>query len=301
MIIDQLPALQTAGDNDEIVIEVGTTTYKIKKENFLKEFMPKSGGEFTGDVTANGVLDVTNRRVKKDLDTVGWKRVLTVGNGYGGFGYSGVIDLTITRAYNNTNNESHKVSLFINYDASCQFLGEQSFSNTQIIDKIRYTTDGSRNGHLDIHYNSTALNSVTVDYVVHNDPERQQYTTAEGLTSVNDAPSGETVLTTYDFAGNTNGDVSSSFTTSKGTVNAYRSGNIVTLSFVGNSTTWASDEVFATIDSSCRPIMNIDVVSYIGRQAVIVRLKQNGDVVLYVASTLTGNQRLYFSCTYQVA
>ena len=58
MIIDQLPALQTAGDNDEIVIEVGTTTYKIKKADFLKEFMPKSGGTFSGNVTMDGNLNI---------------------------------------------------------------------------------------------------------------------------------------------------------------------------------------------------------------------------------------------------
>lgn len=58
MIIDQLPALQSAGDNDEIVIEVGTTTYKIKKADFLKEFMPKSGGTFSGDVTVTNNLNI---------------------------------------------------------------------------------------------------------------------------------------------------------------------------------------------------------------------------------------------------
>lgn len=157
---------------------------------------------FNGNATFKGVVDVTNRRVKKDLNTVGWKRVLTVGGSYGGFGYSGVIDLTITRAYNNANNEAHKVSLFVNYGAVCQFIGEESFSNTKIIDKIRYTKDGSNNGYLDIHYNSSGLNSVVVDYVVHNTPDRQVFFTPAALSDVADEPSGETVMKTYTFAAN---------------------------------------------------------------------------------------------------
>ena len=100
---------------------------------------------------------------------------------------------------------------------------------------------------------------------------------------------------------NTEGDVSSSFSSSKGGFNAYRCGKMVTVTFLGNSTTWTTDEVVGTIGSDVIPALSyIDVVGYIGRQAVVVRLNQTGDITLWIGSTLTGNQRLYFSCTYPI-
>ena len=248
-------------------------------------------------LTITGFPDVTNRRVIKNLNTVGWKRVLTVGNGYGGFGYSGVIDLTITRSYNNTNNESHKVSLFINYNASCQFLGEQSFSNTQIIDKIRYTMDGSSNGHLDIHYNSTALNSVTVDYVVHNDPGRQQYTTAEGLTIVNDAPSGETVKKTYNFAADTEavGTVTGASGFTPAETDVKRSGRVVYVHFYVQNVSIAANTftLIGTLSGVPLPEKNIRWLAGGGGHAydavtpVYAILETNGNITVRPPSAIS--------------
>lgn len=203
MIIDQLPALATAGDNDEIAIEVGTTTYKIKKSDFLKEFMPKSGGEFTGSVTVGGVLDVTQRRCYANLSSAGWYRALNVTGGFGGGVRSFAVDINITRSYDSTNNEAHCVKLLCVYNGNSIFTNEVSKSNALIIDKIRYNNDSDGNGFLDIHYAGSVTNETSVDFTVHVNPQSQDRFTVRPLDPVADSPSGETVLTTYVFAANT--------------------------------------------------------------------------------------------------
>lgn len=198
MIIDQLPALATAGDNDEIAIEVGTTTYKIKKSDFLKEFMPKSGGEFTGNVTVGGVLDVTTRRCAATLSSAGWYRVCKIAI-IGRGAYSFALDLNICRQFNSASPEQHGIRLIVNWD-SYSFVNENSKSNTQIITKIRYTKDSNNNGYVDIYYDFANANIVYCEFAAHGFyPELY---TIESLQPVDPSPYGETVLKEYTFAEN---------------------------------------------------------------------------------------------------
>lgn len=50
MLIDQLPEITTANDADELPIEQGTTTRKIKFSNLLKGVLKLIGGTLTGDL-----------------------------------------------------------------------------------------------------------------------------------------------------------------------------------------------------------------------------------------------------------
>lgn len=209
MIINQLPSVSSAADADEIVVEIGTTTYKIKKSDFLKEFMKKSGGEFTGDVTVNGVLDVTPRRCYASLSSPGWYRVMTFAtssaadiNGANGL----QIDLVINRSFSSTNNETHRVSLEMTYN-NIAFTNESSLSNYQAITKIRYNTNTSgstKYGYVDIYYSSNDANFVYVDFIV-----RQAYKPDQAAIKANeplligDSPANETELAKYEFASNT--------------------------------------------------------------------------------------------------
>lgn len=206
MIIDQLPALVTAGNNDEIAIEVGTTTYKIKKSDFLKEFMPKSGGEFTGNVTVGGVLDVTNRRCYATLSQEGWYRVMTFSDpnqteSTACGAPSRFISFYITRGYSSNNNEVHKID-YLNPYCNYKFANETSVSNQMIIDKIRSTKSGG-NMHIDIHYSASTSNAVSVEFDVHTMQTLQSLYTAVIFTPVAVSPNGETVLKEYTFAANT--------------------------------------------------------------------------------------------------
>lgn len=256
---------------------------------------------FDSGVTIGGTLSVTNRRAAVNSASAGWHRVLefapnTATHRLGRAGL--IIDFDITRF--STANETHKVSLSL-IETNARFMGEESNSNTQLIDKIRYIYDNSK-GYVDIHFSSSLSSYVAVDYQVSGcGAGYLAKVHTMNLADVADSPSGETVLTEYNLSANTEGNVTSSFSSSKGTFQAFRCGKMVTVAFLGNSTTWTADEVFGTIGSDVIPALSyIDVVGYIGRQAVVVRLNQTGDITLWIGSTLTGNQRLYFSFTYPI-
>jgi hypothetical protein len=151
----------------------------------------------SGDTTLDGVLDVTKRRCSADLSSVGWYRVLsfetneTIQRG----AYPIVIDLCIRRAYNNNNNELHKVSLLVDYN-NIVFGDEVSLSNAYYIRNIRYTTSSTKS-YIDIRYSLSQSNNVSVDFTVHALPSMCQGIKAESLQSVADAPAGETVQASY--------------------------------------------------------------------------------------------------------
>lgn len=156
-----------------------------------------------GDATVNGVLDVTQRRCYADLSQAGWYRVLTIsGQGLAGRGgRAWIIDLHITRNYNDAYNELHSIKLLGVWD-SLTFADEVSKSNVFGIDKIRYMLNGNV-GYVDIHYSLTSSNGVAVDFDVHTRYDTQGAFTANSLGAVAPAPSGETALKEYTFAANT--------------------------------------------------------------------------------------------------
>ena len=111
-----------------------------------------------------------------------------------------IIDFSLLRRYANNLNETHKISLFANYN-SIEFLDEVSKSISRGIDKIRYIYNGT-DGYVDIHYSLVDSNFVSCDFIVHA-PMYQSRFTVESLQAVADAPSGETVMTTHTFVPNT--------------------------------------------------------------------------------------------------
>ena len=148
------------------------------------------------------------KSVSATLSSAGWYRLIKVNagavrsltNGY----RSAVITIKLmtSRGANNTT-EEHEIKLFSGSHAY-PFTGEISESSTLWIDKIRFnyiTTDDIQ--YIDIHFIGTSATNVTGCFTVDVDPEAQQYYTAETLQSVADAPTGESVLTIYEFAENT--------------------------------------------------------------------------------------------------
>ena len=156
------------------------------------------GGSFFGsDVTFNGVLDVTQRRCYATLSSAGWYRVLTTNDISGT-----VIDFTIGRPYGANPAEAHKISFFIVGGGKSSFTSETSISNTLGVDKIRATYGGGKI-YFDVHYALSTSNQVLVYFDVKGKGQENGSTVANSLQSVADAPSGETVLTTYEFKANT--------------------------------------------------------------------------------------------------
>lgn len=165
---------------------------------------------FDNGVTIGGALSVTNRRsaLVSNVAT-GWHRVLEFAPNTASYrlGRAGIIvDFDITRY--GTTNETHHVSLSL-IETNAKFYGEFSNSNTQIIDKIRYTYDSSK-GYVDIHLSAASSVNVAVDYqIAASAVSFFRQITTKSLADVADSPSGETVLTEYalNANGTYNGDV----------------------------------------------------------------------------------------------
>lgn len=190
-----------------------------------------------GNVNVGGVLDVTNRRCYATLSSEVWYRVCkfdftTFGEAIGAAG--GVLHLNITDSYGTYANDTHTIDLLFAHN-KITFTNESSVGNHLGVDKIRYTYNGTSpyGGFVDIHWaGGTSYVGVSFDYtgIAAN---RQAKLTAMGLTAVAASPSGETILTTYTFAADTeaNGTLTaaSGFTIAED--DARRAGRVVYVHF----------------------------------------------------------------------
>lgn len=152
---------------------------------------------FDKPVRFYGTPDIVPRRCSASLSSAGWYRVLTFAassandsNGYAGS------QLEINIGNYGSDAETHSIRFYI-VRGKLTFSDENSCSYSQKIDKIRYTRNGSI-GYIDIHATSSVSNAYA-DFVVHDRFSRQNMYFANAFESVADAPSGETVMTTYNF------------------------------------------------------------------------------------------------------
>lgn len=243
------------------------------------------------DATFRGVLDVTNRRCYANLSSAGWYRVFNVTGGLGRSGSSFTITLHIGRSFTNTTNELHTVTLFANYN-NLEFSSEVSKSNALGITKVRYTADGSNNGHIDIYYNLTAENIVYVNFDVHCRPENAYLIRYNAVTptAVADSPSGETVVTEYTFADNTtiNETVpkNSSFGASTFTCYARRRNGIgvVYLNVAVPATSSWSETTMCTM-TTFKPSINMAfTVNGQGGSTFLVQFYTSGNITIWAPS-----------------
>lgn len=159
-------------------------------------------GAYFNDLSVGGVLDVTQRRCSASLSSAGWYRVLSytatsATNVTGGVAFS--VDFTLFEQ----SRECHKVTLN-GILSSFGFGNEYSVSNVSFITKIRYTYDSNNVGYVDIYYDNSSSRSVTCFFDVHIRANSYHARfVAESLQSVAASPSGETILTEYSFAANT--------------------------------------------------------------------------------------------------
>ena len=165
-----------------------------------------SGATSLQNTTVNGVLDITPRRCYVTLSSAGWYRVMQyTGSKTGAQWATGVkIDFTIVTTYSDTNNGLHAISMVGVYHY-VDFVDEVSYSNTAIVDKIRYVYGADGNGYVDIHYSVNASNAVAVDFAVHYRHDAQGNFTSIPLSAVADSPANETVMTEYEFINTTYG------------------------------------------------------------------------------------------------
>ena len=168
----------------------------------------KAGLQIDWPTEINNTLDITTRRCYAQLSSSGWYRVIQyTGSTTGAQWARGVkIDITITTAYRNANNSLHAISMLGIY-RWVAFVNETSYTNVTTIDKIRYVYGTDGNGYVDIHYNSSAMNDVAVDFDVHYYTPNEKDITSVPMTAVADSPdpSIETVMIEYEFVANNYG------------------------------------------------------------------------------------------------
>lgn len=229
------------------------------------------GGEVYDQYGDNVATKMHVRKTVNAVSGAGWKRIAkiagaTSGTVIGTYGFG--IDIAISTAYNQNNNELHEISLIGIYNNTA-FVNETSKSNVNAITKIRYTTIGT-DGYIDIYYNTANSNPAMVDFVIRS-AYKDNVLTAQGFESVASAPSGETVRAEYTFTSNTPAELWLA-ATARGTMlsgRAYRAigGQYVFVNFVfkSSSTLSNSPQCATTINALMdTPLSCIDITSGIG-------------------------------------
>lgn len=178
-------------------------------------YVPSSGGEFTGNVRFDGTVDVVQRRADASLSSTGWYNVIKFNSGTSAgvrFATAQVLKIRIGTSYSNTSNCTHDVTMLATYGTNPRFASELSRSNVNVIDKIRYRYDANNNGWIDVHYAASASNDVWMMFDVSAYNTTQAYWIAQNFVSVADAPStggtADTILTTYSFMDSTAASIS---------------------------------------------------------------------------------------------
>lgn len=216
LVTNKIGVTEPFGDQYFIPFNTNLSTAKVGDVVWV-EFMYGATNAFasmyatadTKDVTVGGVLDVVQRRCSATLSSAGWYRAFlyssTNDDELAG-GKSANIRITITRegiAGNSFRNEVHFIDFSLAY-GSYIFSNETSVTQSFAIDKIRYGYDLTNHfGFIDIHCKRNDSNPITVSFDVATDLETQGEMASVEPYSVADAPSGETVVATYVFAGNT--------------------------------------------------------------------------------------------------
>ena len=161
-----------------------------------------TGDVTADDVTAGGVLDVTNRRCYLTPYAPGWYRVLEY-NAASSSAYAALRGAIVRINIDvNSNAENHTIFLRPNSTTAPKFVEETSGGAGKVIEKIRYIKkDDNSFAHIDIYFNRSTATNIGVNFEI-TLSERTHATTWYAInpaTSVDAAPSGETILASYDF------------------------------------------------------------------------------------------------------
>ena len=170
-------------------------------EHLLSLTPAGNGLVVNGSLTAN-TIDLVNRRTDKSIAGVGWYRVMKYA-ATSAAEATGNHTITVDFVLEDQTRQYHRISLFINY-TSMKFDREFTVSSLSYIDKIRYTTNGS-DGYVDIHFTSTGARHVAVWFDVQcNRADWIDKFTPQPFTAVADAPTGETIQTTFTLSTGSN-------------------------------------------------------------------------------------------------
>ena len=209
-----------------------------------------AGGTVTGDLGVDGLLQENRNIATWQSSAPGWYRVAIIPNVQGSR-----VEITIARKSVSILPEMHK--LVLSLLANPVIEEEDSLSDTKIIDRVRYTSAGALDVHVDQNYVS--------DIYVYLKPAAPTLTALKAIhtvsvNSVSDTPVGETIL--VNFVLSTNGVYTGTFTPATGvTVNEghfVQKGHACEINFYATGTFAANSTVtLGRITGMSAPISNI--------------------------------------------
>lgn len=150
--------------------------------------------------SVGGYVDDTSRRVSAELSTRGWHRVLhytAVNSNMAEGAASTLFKLRISRHGHTHIGETHEITLsLVRYNYA--WYEEETNCGSMLIPKVRYVQNDV-NGYIDIYYDSTSANYVSVYFDVSMRSAYQASVVPSTLEQVAASVTGETVLTTHTF------------------------------------------------------------------------------------------------------
>lgn len=159
-----------------------------------------------GDATVNGIIDVVPRRCAATIpaSSAGWKRILTYQAASANMAIGSnpfTVDITLFEQAR----QIRSIRLNGTY-TNIFFDNEQSVtqnSSYNAFDGIRYTYDGNNQGHIDVHFALSSSRACTAYFDIKSRGlgYRADFVAVD-FVSVADAPTGETIYSTYSFVEN---------------------------------------------------------------------------------------------------
>ena len=74
-------------------------------------------------------------------------------------------------------------------------------------------------------------------------------------------------------------------------------GHVITISFATARKVWHENDIIYTVPEQYRPSTNIDFVGYNGDAANVIRLKPNGEAIVWILNS-SATSRIYGNVTY---
>lgn len=260
--------------------------------------LDKSGGTITGDLTVNGSFIAKDAETFGTTSATGWLRVIEAPNVQGTS-----IDITITRKGSGTPGEVHKIK-FIGNTAQV-FVDETSLGPALYINKIRYSSAGAIDIHMDQTYPADI--GVKINAISPTQAASAAIKVKSSMAFVSDTPDGETILASYDFTQNTIGDISDICSIEQSTggtatiVSAERQGKVVQLciKIATASSVAPGSNTFTGTFTGPRPVSDTKTGTFQGSNYSMISLKPNGDItVRQIIGTANNGDEDTYTLTY---
>lgn len=260
--------------------------------------LDKTGGTITGDLQINGYLKVAQEaKYITGVNSVGWLRIATVP-----YAEATEAEFIILKQGLNSPPETHKIEFAI-LRTGYAFRDEVSIGDVRYIDKIRYTSAGAIDIHMDYSYEC----DIAVYLVRRGVTEaKAKAILLENIAPVADAPDGESIYREHSFYKNSDEDYTYTVGAGSNNIDAYsylRRENDMVLGYLvvsANALTANSWHTLATIPTDIWPNANVNFVGLNNTTGLGIqsRISSGGNVQIYATSAISAGTYLYIPFQY---